>query len=218
MIAPDSSIKARAINFRRITMMSARERAEKQSSVGQRKTAEHDLVILDSGTGTRLAAWTLAAQGQRVAVIERPYISGARPNIARMPSKNVIHSVKIGSPVRHSDEFGIVRETFRIDTAGERERKRGMVSGSIDLHRDEYKKSEAELILGSARFVGPRIVDSQFLDGSTPLLHGRNVMIGTGTRAGLEPISGLVDAQPLTYVGAQEPDQSAQTPDHLGRR
>ena len=77
--------------------MSVNERAEKQASVGQRKTDEHDLVILDSGTGTRLAAWTLAAQGQRVAVIERQYISGGRPNIACM-SKARMRFTALKSP------------------------------------------------------------------------------------------------------------------------
>ena len=48
----------------------------------------YDLVILGGGTGSTVAAWTLAAQGQRVAVIERKYIGGSCPNIACLPSKN----------------------------------------------------------------------------------------------------------------------------------
>jgi pyruvate/2-oxoglutarate dehydrogenase complex dihydrolipoamide dehydrogenase (E3) component len=50
---------------------------------------EYDLVILGSGAGSKLAAWTLAEQGQRVAVIERKYIGGSCPNIACLPSKNI---------------------------------------------------------------------------------------------------------------------------------
>jgi pyruvate/2-oxoglutarate dehydrogenase complex dihydrolipoamide dehydrogenase (E3) component len=38
---------------------------------------EYDLVILGGGTGGTVAAWTFAAQGQRVAVIERKYIGGS---------------------------------------------------------------------------------------------------------------------------------------------
>jgi pyruvate/2-oxoglutarate dehydrogenase complex dihydrolipoamide dehydrogenase (E3) component len=32
---------------------------------------EYDLVVLGSGTGSKIAAWTTAEQGERVALIER---------------------------------------------------------------------------------------------------------------------------------------------------
>jgi choline dehydrogenase-like flavoprotein len=35
------------------------------------KTEEFDLVVLGSGTGSKVAAWTTAEQGKRVALIER---------------------------------------------------------------------------------------------------------------------------------------------------
>ena len=56
---------------------------------------EYDLVILGGGSGSTVAAWTFAGRGQRVAVIERDYIGGSCPNIACLPSKNIIHSAKV---------------------------------------------------------------------------------------------------------------------------
>src|SRR5882762_2582456 len=88
---------------------------------------EFDLVILGGGTGSTIAAWTFAAQGKRVAVIERKYIGGSCPNIACLPSKNIIHGAKVASYVRHSEEFGIVRENFKVDMSAVRGRKRRMV-------------------------------------------------------------------------------------------
>jgi 1-aminocyclopropane-1-carboxylate deaminase/D-cysteine desulfhydrase-like pyridoxal-dependent ACC family enzyme len=61
---------------------------------------EFDLVILGGGTGGTVAAWTFATQGQRVAVIERKYVGGSCPNIACLPSKNIIHSAKVASYLR----------------------------------------------------------------------------------------------------------------------
>lgn len=173
---------------------------------------EYDLVILGSGVGSKLAAWTFAAQGRRVAVIERKYIGGSCPNIACMPSKNVIHSAKIASYLRHSAEFGIGRGNIAIDMGLVRERKRRMVSASVDVHLEEFRKSGAELVLGSAQFVGARTVEARLLDGSTRTLRGKDVIIGTGTRAALEPIRGLAEAQPLTHVEALELDE---IPEHL---
>lgn len=56
---------------------------------------EYDLVIIGSGAGSKLAAWTFAGKGQRVAVVERKYVGGACPNIACLPSKNIIHTAQI---------------------------------------------------------------------------------------------------------------------------
>src|SRR6266851_6085620 len=89
---------------------------------------EYDLVILGGGTGATIAAWTFAKQGQRVAVIERQYVGGSCPNIACLPSKNILHSAKIASYFRRSKEFGIATSDFAVDMRAVRERKRQMVS------------------------------------------------------------------------------------------
>src|SRR5499425_1534765 len=106
----------------------------------KRAAEEYDLVILGSGTGATIAAWTFAGQGQRVAVIERKYIGGSCPNIACMPSKNIIHSAKIASYFRKSEEFGIAQQQFTLDMSAVRGRKRKMVSALNDLYLDRYGK------------------------------------------------------------------------------
>src|SRR3984885_9090891 len=73
---------------------------------------EFDLVILGGGTGSTIAAWTFAGEGKRVAVVDRKYIGGSCPNIACLPSKNVIHSAKVVDYVRRSEEFGITHDGF----------------------------------------------------------------------------------------------------------
>ena len=51
-------------------------------SSGSPVAEEYDIVIIGSGAGAKLAAWTFGAEGKRVAVVERKYIGGACPNIA----------------------------------------------------------------------------------------------------------------------------------------
>ena len=173
---------------------------------------EYDLVILGGGTGSTVAAWTFAAAGQRVAVIERRYIGGSCPNIACLPSKNIIHSAKVTSYVRRSEEFGVPRKEFTVNMRAVRERKRSMVSGWNAVYLDNYKKSGAEFILGSGHFIGPRTLEVTLPEGATRQLRGTNVIISTGTRAVLDETPGLVDAQPLTHVEALELDD---LPEHL---
>jgi pyruvate/2-oxoglutarate dehydrogenase complex dihydrolipoamide dehydrogenase (E3) component len=51
---------------------------------------EYDIVVLGSGEAGKYIAWTLAKKGKKVVVIERRWIGGSCPNIACLPSKNVI--------------------------------------------------------------------------------------------------------------------------------
>jgi pyruvate/2-oxoglutarate dehydrogenase complex dihydrolipoamide dehydrogenase (E3) component len=173
---------------------------------------EYDLVVLGGGTGSTIAAWTFAGEGKRVAVIDRKYIGGSCPNIACLPSKNIIHSAKVASYFRRSHEFGIEQNGYTIDMARVRDRKRKMVVGLNEMYLGNYRNTGAEFILGSGRFIAPRTVEVSLPDGTTRRLRGGNVIVSTGTRAAIEAIPGLREAQPLTHIEALELDE---VPDHL---
>ena len=173
---------------------------------------EFDLVILGGGTGSSVAAWTFASEGKKVAVVDRKYIGGSCPNIACLPSKNIIHSAKVASYFRRSQEFGITHGGFSINMADVRERKRKMVRGLNDMYMANYRDTGAEFILGTGRFVALRTVEVTLAEGTTRQLRGENVIVSTGTRAALEAIPGLAAAQPLTHIEALELDE---IPGHL---
>jgi pyruvate/2-oxoglutarate dehydrogenase complex dihydrolipoamide dehydrogenase (E3) component len=178
----------------------------------QSKPEVYDLVILGSGAGSKLLAWTFAARGQRVAVVERKYVGGSCPNIACLPSKNVIHTAQFAHHVRHSEEFGISVDGFRVHMPTVRDRKRKMVQGLVNTHLALFDQSGAELIMASGTFVGPRTLEAQLPDGTKRLLTGNNVVIGTGTHAVIDDIPGLASAKPMTHVEALELDV---VPEHL---
>jgi pyruvate/2-oxoglutarate dehydrogenase complex dihydrolipoamide dehydrogenase (E3) component len=152
---------------------------------------EYDLVILGDGTGSTLAACTFADQGQRVAVIERKYIGGSCPNIACLPSKNVVHSAKVASYFHRGEEFGIASAGIRVDMQAVRARKRAMVSRLNEDYLANFKQTGAEFICGTGRFVGPKTLEVAFGNGTARRLRGANVIVSTGTRAALGPIAGL---------------------------
>src|SRR3979490_624930 len=161
---------------------------------------EFDLVILGGGTGSPVAAWTFAGEGKRVAAVDRKYIGGSCPNIACLPSKNIIHSAKVVDYFRRSKEFGIAHDGFTIEMSGVRDRKRKMVVGLNAMYMENYRKTGAAFIFGTGRFVAPRTVEAALPDGSTRQLRGTNVIVSTGTRATLEAIPGLAEAQPLPHT------------------
>ena len=187
------------------------KKLEPQESTSS-KPQEYDLLVLGSGAAGKLLAWTLAKKGMKTAVVERKYVGGSCPNIACLPSKNVIHSAKVASYRRRADEFGIHRDNSPIDLAAVRQRKRKMVAGLVDMHLDLYKKSGAELIMGSGRFVAPKTIEVTSVDNQTRLLHGKHVVINTGTHAAIDATPGLIEANPLTHIEALELDR---VPEHL---
>src|SRR5262245_35619064 len=54
-------------------------------------------VIIGSGEAGKWLAWTLAGQGESTVVVERSKVGGACPNVACLPSKNVIYSAKVAA-------------------------------------------------------------------------------------------------------------------------
>jgi len=169
-------------------------------------------VVIGSGEGGKYLAWTLGKQGQKVAVVEKRWIGGACPNMACLPSKNIIHSAKVASYFYRSAEFGISKENSRIDMKAVRERKRLMVSGLVDVHIANFKASHVDLVMGWGKFVGPRTIEVALNDGGTRTLIGKRVVLDTGSRATLDPIPGLAEANPLTHIELLEIDH---VPEHL---
>lgn len=173
---------------------------------------EYDLVVIGSGEGSKFLAWTLARQGQRVAMVERKWIGGSCPNIACLPSKNVIHSAKVASYVARAAEFGINIPSYTIDMHAVTSRKRKMVKELVDIHVRNYDTSGTTLILGDGHFIGPKLLEVDMPDGSKRRVTGKRIVIGTGTRATVDKIPGLAASSPLTHIEALELDT---LPEHL---
>ena len=167
-------------------------------------TEDYDILMIGSGVAGKVLSWTLASRGKRVAVVERKYVGGSCPNIACLPSKNVVHSAKIATYLR---DFG-----GRMDMITVRDRKRKMVDGLVAAHLQKFRASGAELVMGTGLFVAPRTVEVTLNAGGTRTLRAENVVINTGSRARIDDTPGLLDAHPLTHVEALELDR---VPNHL---
>ncbi len=100
---------------------------------------KYDVLVLGGGTAGKVVAWTMAKEGKRTAVVDRKYVGGSCPNVACLPSKNVIHSAKVASLVGRHREFGIETGPIAIDMAGVYARKREMVEGIVQVHLDKYR-------------------------------------------------------------------------------
>ena len=175
--------------------------------------AEHyEILIIGSGEAGKHLTWNMAQAGHRTAVVERKYIGGSCPNIACLPSKNVIRSAKANWFAGHGAEYGIQTGPVATDMRGVFNRKRKMVEGEVRFHVDRFKVTGAELIMGEARFVAPKTVEVQLNDGGRRVIIGDRVFLDLGSRSTVPDVPGLVAARPITHVEALDLDR---LPEHL---
>jgi pyruvate/2-oxoglutarate dehydrogenase complex dihydrolipoamide dehydrogenase (E3) component len=176
-------------------------------------TIEHfQNVVIGSGVAGKILSWTLAKQGQATVVVERSMVGGSCPNVACLPSKNVIYSAKAVSLVDPTEGLGVVNGSVRVNMADVARRKRQMVDGLLELHLGNFKASGAELTMGEARFTEPKTVQVALNAGGTRLLRGERVFINVGTRASMPDVPGLAAAGPMTHVETLELER---LPEHL---
>jgi pyruvate/2-oxoglutarate dehydrogenase complex dihydrolipoamide dehydrogenase (E3) component len=176
------------------------------------RTDQIENIVLGGGEAGKYIAWELAKQGRAVMVIERGLIGGSCPNIACLPSKNVIQSARVAELVRHAADYGTSTMPSTTRMEGVRRRKREMVQGMIEIHRKRFAAPGVEFVLGEGRFTAPRTIEIRLAEGGTRRATGERIFLDLGTRASIPDIPGLRASAPLTHVEALELDH---LPAHL---
>lgn len=168
--------------------------------------------VLGGGEAGKYLAWDLAQQGRPVVVIERALVGGSCPNVACLPSKNLIHSAKVAELAGRAESFGVQTGAATVDMGGVRRRKREMVDGLIAIHQKKFAVPNLEFVLGEGALVGPRTIEVTRPDGNRRRYIADRLFLNLGTHAAIPDIPGLADARPLTHVEALELDR---LPSHL---
>jgi pyruvate/2-oxoglutarate dehydrogenase complex dihydrolipoamide dehydrogenase (E3) component len=172
----------------------------------------YEILVIGSGEAGKHLTWNLTQAGHRTAVVERKYIGGSCPNIACLPSKNVIRSAKANWYARHGAEYGVQTEPVCTDMRGVLNRKRKMVQSEVQGHLDRFKATGANLIRGEAQFVAPKTVEVRLNEGGQRTISGDRVFLDLGSRALIADIPGLAAAKPMTHVEALDLDR---LPEHV---
>ena len=172
----------------------------------------YDDIVFGAGTAGKVMAWNMAKAGRRTAVVERKYIGGPCPNVACLPSKNVIYSAKVASLMARHREFGIETGPTTIDMTRVYARKREMVDAFVKIHLDKFRGAGDELILGDGTFVAPRTIHVALRDGAERTIAADRVFVDLGTHATVPDTPGLREAKPLTHIEALDLQRH---PEHL---
>lgn len=160
---------------------------------------EFDLLVIGGGKAGKSLAMDSAAAGQRVAMVERGMIGGTCINVACIPTKTLVNSARLLAMTRRAAEFGILdTRNPAIDLGLLRARKETVVGTMVAGQRKSFLASGMDLVIGEARFTGPRTVAVTDDDGTHRTLRGTNVVLNTGMVPLVPDIPGLRAAQPLT--------------------
>ncbi|MGC1401141.1 dihydrolipoyl dehydrogenase family protein [Candidatus Binatus sp.] len=173
---------------------------------------KYEILVLGSGEAGKWTAWTMADEGRRTAMVERKWLGGSCPNIACLPSKNVIYSARVASLARRGAEFGLEMDQLRINMAGVRQRKRKMVEEEHQFHAKRTADAGIDLIMGEGRFVAPRTIEVRLNDGGVRRIAGERVFLDLGSRSTMPNVPGLAAASPMTHIEALDLDR---LPRHL---
>src|SRR6202789_143129 len=194
------------------TVKSSYAKRNSPTPSSQPQVEQRDVLVLGSGEAGKYIAWNLAASGRKTALIERRYIGGSCPNIACLPSKNVVYSAQVAHTATQAASFGLHPAQPGVDMATVRARKRSMVNGLVAMHEERFRQTGVELILGTGNFVAPKTIEVALNSGGSRTLSAEHVIISTGSRATIANIPGLAESQPLTHVEALE---LGELPEHL---
>jgi pyruvate/2-oxoglutarate dehydrogenase complex dihydrolipoamide dehydrogenase (E3) component len=140
-------------------------------------------LVLGGGEAGKYVAWELAGQGRPVVVIERALIGGSCPNVACLPSKNVIRSAKVADLVRNATSYGVHTASVMAQMEGVRQRKRTMVEGLIATHQKKFSAPNIEFVLADGRLVGPRTVEAKLANSDRRRFVAERLFLNMGTHA-----------------------------------
>jgi len=161
---------------------------------------KYETLVLGSGEAGKWTAWTMADEGHRTAMVERKWLGGSCPNIACLPSKNVIYSARVASLARRGAEFGLEMDQLRINMAGVQQRKRKMVEEEHQFHAKRTADAGIELIMGEGRFVAPKTIEVRLNDGGTRRIVGERVFLDLGSHSTMPNVPGLAASNPMTHI------------------
>lgn len=160
---------------------------------------KYDVIVIGAGAGGLVVAIGCAKAGKKTLMIEHGNYRGDCTNFGCVPSKPLITSADAAHHIKRSSDVGIELKDVKEQADPALERVREIVS-FIRSHEDAeaLKKHGIDTITAKASFKDSHTLITKDSDGKEQEVHGKKIIIATGSHPFLPPIDGLNETPYLT--------------------
>jgi pyruvate/2-oxoglutarate dehydrogenase complex dihydrolipoamide dehydrogenase (E3) component len=176
-------------------------------------TTHYDAIVLGAGQAGGPLSTALARAGRKTAIIEREHVGGTCINEGCTPTKTMVASARVAYLARRGADYGVHTGPLTIDMTKVRQRKRDIVeSFRTGSERRLETTGGLELLMGEARFNGPKTLELRLNSGETRQLSADIIFINAGARPAEADIPGIETVSTLNSTSIMELDT---VPEHL---
>ena len=173
----------------------------------------YDAIVIGAGQSGGPLSTALAKAGRKTAIVERQHVGGTCINEGCTPTKTMIASARIAYLARRAAEYGVLTGPVSVDLEVVRQRKRDIVASWSSGSQLQIEETPGvDLLLGEARFTGPKTLQVRLRDGEIRNLHSSTILINTGDRPSRPAIPGADAIAVLDSTSIMELDR---VPEHL---
>ena len=172
------------------------------------------IAIIGSGSGAFAAAIRAAEEGAQVTLIENSTLGGTCVNVGCVPSKIMIRAAHVSHIADRHPFDGLAREALQVDRVALVAQQQARVD---ELRAAKYESilednPNITLIEGKAKFTDGGTLSVANNDGSEDTVSVDRILIATGARPHIPPITGLAETP---YWTSTEALVAEELPRHL---
>ena len=163
-----------------------------------------EVVVLGSGPGGYTAAFRAADLGKQTVLIERyPVLGGVCLNVGCIPSKALLHAVRVISEAEEMGHFGLSFGKPKIELDKLRDWKNGVIEKSIRGLSGLAKQRKVTVVQGTAAFTSPNMIEVKTPEGIKKVSFD-NAIIAAGSQSARIPGFPYDDPRLMDSTGALE--------------
>jgi pyruvate/2-oxoglutarate dehydrogenase complex dihydrolipoamide dehydrogenase (E3) component len=171
----------------------------------------YNAIVIGAGQAGGPLASEFARAGRKTALIEREHIGGTCVNEGCTPTKTMVASARVAYLARRGGDYGVQTGDVAVDMRRVRERKRDIVTSFRTSGERQAREAGVDVIMGQARFSGPKTVEVA-LDGGVRTLSAETIVINAGARPSRPELPGLERVPALDSTSIMELEA---VPSHL---
>src|SRR6266568_7519581 len=177
------------------------------------QTRYYDAIVIGAGQAGGPLSTELARTGWKTALIEREHVGGTCINEGCTPTKTMVASARVAYLARRGADYGVQTGPVTVDMIKVRQRKRDIVDSFRNGSQRRIESTKGvDLLMGEARFIGPKVLEVRLSDGETQQLTANAFFINAGDRPSRPAIDGLDSVPTLDSTSIMELDS---VPAHL---